>query len=826
MTIANGTKLGRYEIRSKIGAGGMGEVYLAQDTKLDRQVALKILPADVAADRNRMSRFVQEAKAASALNHPNIITIHEIEQIDSVNFIATEFIDGETLRERMRNAPMKLGDVLEVAAQIANALAAAHATNIVHRDIKPENVMVRRDGIVKVVDFGLAKLSEPPAVAGGPAIDTEAPTRANVKTEPGVVMGTVAYMSPEQARGLIVDARTDIFSLGVVLYEMVAGCLPFEGSTKSDLLASILSEKEPQPLARYAREAPAELERIVSKALRKNRDERYQTSKDLLLDLGSLKQQSEFDRKLERSSPPQSQPAEITGDNSQTATIGQAAARSTVGRPGLTKLTNRNTIIAFGCLLVVASAIGAYFYFTHAFKGPINSVAILPFVNVSNDPNTEYLSDGISESLINNLSQLPQLKIIARSSSFKYKGKEADPQEVAKALGVQAVVTGRVAQRGDQLIVSVELVDARDRTQMWGEQYQRPVADLLAVQREIAKEITGNLRLRLSEAQQQMTNRSAGNAQAYELYLKGHYYMNTLTDEGTKKGLGYFQQAIETDSNYAPAYAGLAESYAQLAGSGVIPSKEAIAKAKAAALKALELDDALAEAHTALGLIALSSEWDWNGAEREFKRAIALNPNYVNARHWYSHYLITMGRIEESLAESKKALELDPLDVAMNFHLGWHYFYARQYDQAIAQLQRTLGMDRNSDAAHCILGWVYEQKGQFDEAIAELKKSMELGGGDQRGSIGHVYAISGRRGEAQKLLDQLREESRQKYVSPYNIATIYEGLGEKDQAFAWLEKSYAARESSMASLKVDPEFASLRSDPRFTDLLRRMGLKP
>ena len=798
----------------------MGVVYLAQDTKLDRKVALKILSAEVASDRGRMNRFVQEAKAASALNHPNIITIHEIDQTVSVHFIATEFIDGETLRERMLGAPMKLGEVLEVAIQTSSALSAAHAAGIVHRDIKPENIMVRSDGIVKVLDFGLAKLTERQPQD---SVDAEAATKALVQTEPGVVMGTAAYMSPEQARGLAVDARTDIFSLGVLLYEMVAGCLPFEGSTKSEVMASILSEKEPQPLARYSREIPGELERIVAKALRKNRDERYQTSKDLLLDLRSLKQQSDFDKKLERSSPAQSQPGDVTREDAQTATIGQAAVRSTVGHQGPTRLTNKKTIIALGCLLVVASAIGAYFYFTHAVKGPINSLAILPFVNVSNDPNTEYLSDGISESLINNLSQLPQLKIIARSSSFKYKGKEPDPQEVAKALGVQAVVTGRVAQRGDQLIVNVELVNASDRTQMWGEQYQRPVADLLAVQREIAKEITDNLRLRLSsEAQQQVTNRSAGNAQAYELYLKGHYYMNTLKEGEVKKGLEYFQQAIETDSRYAPAYAGLAESYALLS-DNIMPAKEAIPKAKAAALKALELDDTLAEAHTSLALIAMNYDWDWRAAEREFKRAIALNPNYVNAHHWYSHYLISMGRIEESLAESKKALELDPLDVAMNFHLGWHYFYARQYDQAVEQLRKTLEMDRNSGQAHYILGWVYEQKGRFDEAIAELKKSMELGA-DPRGSIGHVYAISGRRDEAQKLLDQLQEESTHKYVSPYSIACIYEGLGEKDQAFVWLERAYAERDGGMTDLKVDPEFASLHSDPRFTDLLRRIGL--
>lgn len=452
-SLSRGTRLGRYEIRSRIGAGAMGEVYLAQDTKLDRKVALKILPADLAANQDRMRRFGQEAKAASALNHPNIITIYEIEQIDSMNLIATELIQGETLRQRMRSAPMKLGEVLDVAIQTASGLSAAHEAGIVHRDIKPENIMVRQDGIVKVLDFGLAKLTERPRPD---SVDTEAPTRAAVNTEPGVVLGTRIYMSPEQTRGLPVDARTDIFSLGIVLYEMVAGRLPFEGSTASEVLASLLGEKESQPLARYSREAPVELERIVSKALRKERDQRYQTTKDLLLDLQSLKQQLDFEARLERSIPPETTvskvEATVSGQASPTASIESLTSRIK-HRPSL--------VIALAALIVAVSGL-TYLYFARPVTA-IDSIAILPLVNASNDPNTEYLSDGITESIISNLSQLPQLKIMARSTVFHFKGKEIDPRDVGRQLGVRAVMTGRLLHQGDHLIVRTELVNERNK---------------------------------------------------------------------------------------------------------------------------------------------------------------------------------------------------------------------------------------------------------------------------------------------------------------------------------------------------------------------------
>lgn len=805
----------------------MGEVYLAQDTKLDRKVALKILPPALASNQDRMRRFVQEAKAASALNHPNIITIHEIEEHDSTHFIATEFIDGETLRQRMTRARMTMREALDIGIQAASALSAAHPAGIIHRDIKPENIMIRHDGIVKVLDFGLAKLTEPKLDVA----DTEAPTKAMLRTDPGTVMGTVVYMSPEQARGIGVDARTDIWSLGVVIYEMVAGCLPFEGSTLSEVLASILNEKEPQPLARYSREVPAELERIVSKALRKEREQRYQTTKDLMLDLQSLKQQQEFEAKLERSVPPElKSTAAVVPEPSTVETITQPTAHLTSKIGSLTsglKLRRKGVFLTAAAVLILAVTAAAYFYFAHPKKTTINSIAILPFVNVGADPNTEYLSDGITESLINSLSQVPNLRMIARSSVFRYKGRETDPQTVGRELDVQAVLMGRVVRHADGLSISVELVNVRDNSHLWGEQYDRKLSDLLALQKEIAKEISEKLRVRLTgEEQKRVTKSYTDNAEAYDFYLKGRYHLNRLTDEGFMKGRDYFQQAIDKDPNYALAYAGLADAYNRLSGFNALPPREGFPKARAAAMKALELDDKLAEAHTILGAVNLFYDWDWSGAEREFKRAVEINQSYSDAHQMYGYYLSAMGRFDEALYEMRRAQELDPLSLEKIAGIGDILSYRRQYDQALEQYQKALEMDPNSGYTHWSIGNVYVQKGRYEEAIAEYQKSIPLSGDspDEPASLGYAYGLSGKRREAHQVIDELKERSKRSYISPTLIAIIYTGLGEKDQAFAWLDKAYDGRDFILVLLKVEPMFDSLRSDPRFAALMRRVGL--
>ncbi len=836
MKIAAGTRLGRYEIRSKIGAGGMGEVYLALDTKLDRKVALKILPAEVATHRDRMKRFVQEAKAASALNHPNIITIHEIDVTDSGHFIATEFIDGETLRQHIRSAPLKLGGVLDIAGQIASALSAAHAASIVHRDIKPENVMVRRDGIVKVLDFGLAKLTER---SSPDSVDMEAPTRPVVNTEPGMVMGTAIYMSPEQARGMEVDARTDIFSLGVVIYEMVAGCLPFPGSNANEIMAAILNDKEAPPLARYTQEAPAELERIIGKALRKNRDERYHTVQDLLLDLKALKQNLEFEAHLSRSAPAS------TRDDRLTASVGQSMAAPAQTAPptfedSRAHPTSSAEYVVSGIkqhklaagLVVIALVIGvvglSFYLRARNSEVAIESIAVLPFENQSRDPNSDYLSDGVTESIINSLTQLPNLKVIARSSVFRYKGKETDPFAAGKELGVRAVLTGRIMQRGDSIVISTELLDVRDNKQLWGEQYSKKVSDLLAVQRDIAKEITGNLRLTLSgEEQSRIGKHYTDNAEAYQLYLQGRFYWNKRTEESYQKAIDYFHQAIEKDPNYALAYTGLADCYSFLSSQGIRPPHDVFPLAKEAATKAIQIDNSLSEAHTSLAYIKLYYDWDWAAAESEYKQAIALNPNYATPHHGYAYLLISSGRTEEAIAEIKKAEAIDPLSLIFQTDHGEYYYFARRPDEAIAQLQKAIDMDPSFVRAHFLMGRALIQKGQCNEGIDEaLKAKQMVPAVEALGWLAQEYASCGRKAEAEKTQADLRELSKQHYVSPHWFAAVQASLGNKDEAFKWLDQALDGRFGPLIYLKVNPIWDPLRSDPRFAERLRRVGLTP
>jgi len=821
-----GTHLGRYEIRSKLGAGGMGEVYLARDTKLDRNVALKVLPADLATRRDRMRRFEQEAKAASALNHPNIITIYEIEQIESVNFIATELIEGETLRQRLRSAPIKLGQVLDVAIQTASALSAAHAAGIVHRDIKPENIMVRRDGIVKVLDFGLAKLTErlPPD-----SVDTEAPTRAVVNTEPGVILGTAIYMSPEQARGQQVDARTDIFSLGVVLYEMVAGRLPFEGSTSSEVVASMLNEKEPQPLARYSREAPVELERIVSKALRKEREQRYQTTKDLLLDLQNLKQQLDFEARLERSIPPETRDGQ-TVSKAQATVSGGASPTVSITESLTSKIKHhrRSLVIALGTLIVAVSGL-TYLFYSARSAGPIDSIAVLPLINASNDPNSEYLSDGITESIISNLSQLPQLKVMARSTVFHFKGKEIDPRDVGRQLGVRAVVAGRLLQQGDHLIVRTELVNVADGTQLWGAEYDRKLSDVLGLQQDISREISENLRLKLTGAEKKrLTGRDPTNAEAYQFYLRGRYFWNKRTADGITKAIDQFQQAIDRDPNFALGYVGLVDCYGLLEEYAGVPTSETLPKARAAADRALKIDDSLSEVHTSSAFV-FQQMWRWSETEEEFKRAISLNPNYPTAHHWFSIYFRAKGQLDDSLREINRAQALDPLSPVIGQNIAEIYLLKNDLNSAISQCQRIIDLDPSFPGAHDELGFAYLKQKRPEEAIAEFQKTVELSGRASRylGDLGYCYAVTGRRAEAQAILKELDVKyARREAVGQY-LADVYAGLGEKDQAFAWLEKDFERRSGiRLPFIKWWFTFDDLRGDPRYADLVRRMGLKP
>jgi eukaryotic-like serine/threonine-protein kinase len=835
MNLASGTRLGRYEIRSKIGEGGMGEVYLAQDTKLDRKVAIKILPATLAGNNDRMRRFVQEAKAASALNHPNIITIYEIDETESGHFLATEFIDGVTLRERIRKASIKPGEVLDVAAQIASALSAAHAAGIVHRDVKPENIMMRADGIVKVLDFGLAKLTErlPPD-----SVDAEAATKALVQTEPGVVMGTTAYMSPEQARGLAVDARTDIFSLGVVIYELIAGRTPFGGTTRSDLIAALL-EREPPPLARFAPEVPAELERIVMKALAKDPDERFQTAKDLLIDLKRLKQKLDVAAEIARTSAPELSRgggAEPTAAREIVPIAPQTDAPTAFGPSSATSsaeylvsgIKQHKLAAAITLLLLV---IGAVFLSVYLYRRntevAIDSIAVLPFVNASDDPDTEYLSDGITESLINSFSQLqPKLRVIPRNTVFRYKGQQLDPQEIGRKLGVRALLTGRVTQHGDNVNIQTELIDVDQESQLWGEQYNRRLSDIMAIQEEITNEISEKLRLKLSgEEKKRLTKRYTENPEAYQLYLKGVYHAAKFNKQELDIGFGYLRQAVALDPNYALAYHGLSYYY-YLIVDWTMPPHEAMPEAKKAALKAIEIDDTLAVAHADLGAVYWYYDWNWPAAEKEFKRAIELDPNDSLSHEMYGWYLVTMGRVDEGISEAKRSQQLDPLAQERTSVLGWDLYLAHRYDEAIEQHRKAIELEPQYWPGYSWVGHALAQKGRWPEAIEAFQKAIAIEHviAEPLIGLGHVYAVSGKKEEARKVLDELNDRSKYPYVSSYLVATIYTGLGDKDQAFASLERAYEDRSWYMTHLKLDPELDSLHSDPRFADLVRRVGL--
>jgi len=831
MPIPPGTRFGRYEVRAPLGAGGMGEVYLAQDVQLGRKVALKLLPADLMQNIDRLRRFEQEARAASALNHPNILTIFEVGRTEEIHFIATEFIDGKTLRQHLAHAPLSVSEVLDIAIQVASALTAAHEAGIIHRDIKPENIMLREDGIVKVLDFGLAKLTESQTVAA----DTSAPTVPKAQTEPGVVMGTVQYMSPEQARGLTVDARTDIWSLGVLIYEMLAHRTPFEGATRSDIVAAILN-KEPSPLARYAPEAPAELERIVTKALAKEKNERYQTVRDLAIDLRRLKQRLDVEAELKRTGQADARDSEFKTravEREKAETAPAQEARKTAGDLSfINRIKGHKTTALIIALIAVALVAAAVIYFRSGSARTggrtIDSLAVLPFVNMSDDPNTEYLSDGITDSLIDSLSQLPNLKVMSRNSVFRYKGRETDAQAAGHELGVRAVLTGRVMQRGDELSIQVELVDAQDNTHIWGERYTRKLSDILALQDAISKDISEKLRLRLTgEEQKRMTKRYTDNSEAYQLYLQGRFYLYKRQRDGFQKAIDYFQQAINKDPNYALAYAGLADSYLAFGSYSLTPGTESFPKAEEAATKALELDSTLAEAHTSMGLIKLYYHWNRTDAETEFKRAIELNPNYAGAHYGYAYCLITMNRADESIAEIKRAIELDPLSLAIASDAGEIYYFARQPDAAITQLRKAIEMDSSFPRAHFLLGRALEQKRDFATAIAEFNTARTLSqdSAEAVAALGQGYAASGKRDEAQKILGELQDRAKQGYISPHFMAIIYAELGENDRAFEWLNKAIEKRFPPLIYLEVNPVWDNLRADPRYEEVLRRIGLK-